>query len=98
MLHALTTGPIAALAKTGTLAAVLTLVGCGALTAPAQAYSARVEDACSSDYFRHCAGYPLGSASLRLCMESKSKQLSQTCIRALIDAGEVDRRRVRRGT
>jgi len=63
----------------------------------ATSYSEKVEEACRDDYLRLCAGYPLGSASLRLCMESKSKQISPSCIRALVDAGEVDRRRLRRG-
>lgn len=64
---------------------------------PAQAYPPTVENACSADYFKHCASYPLGSASLRLCMESKSKELSASCITALVDAGLVDRRRLKRG-
>lgn len=63
----------------------------------AEAYTAKVENACRADYFSHCPGYPVGSASLRLCMESKSKQLSSGCIDALIKAGLVDRRRVARG-
>lgn len=63
----------------------------------APAYSPKVEAACRDDYFRFCPGYPLGSASLRLCMESKSKQLTQSCVSALIQAGEVDRRRIKRG-
>ncbi len=66
-------------------------------TEPAQAYPPTVENACSADYFKHCASYPLGSASLRLCMESKSKELSANCITALVDAGLVDRRRLKRG-
>lgn len=62
----------------------------------ARAVSADVENACREDYFRHCAAYSVGSPALRICMESKSKQLSQSCIRALIDAGEVDRSRLKR--
>lgn len=64
---------------------------------PAHAYPAAVENACRADYFKHCASYPVGSASLRLCMESKSKDLSPNCVTALVDAGLVDRRRLRRG-
>jgi hypothetical protein len=64
---------------------------------PAFAYSEKVENACRDDYFRLCSGYPLGSASLRLCMESKSKDVSRSCVTALISAGEVDRRRMKRG-
>lgn len=63
----------------------------------AWAYNAKVEQECKDDYFRFCPGYPLGSASLRLCMESRAKQLSRTCVNALVASGEVDRRRVKRG-
>lgn len=63
----------------------------------AHAYSDKVENACRDDYFRFCPGYPLNSAALRLCMESKSKQLSKSCVNALVSSGEVDRRRVKRG-
>lgn len=62
-----------------------------------EAYTAKVENACRADYFSHCPGYPVGSASLRLCMEAKSKQLSSGCIDALVKAGLVDRRRIARG-
>ena len=81
--------------------AIAALVGTGAVllgSSPGvQAYSPKVESACRDDYFRLCPGYPVGSASLRLCMESKSKQMSQSCVTALINAGEVDRRRIKRG-
>jgi hypothetical protein len=63
----------------------------------ARAYTTEVENACRDDYLKYCSGYPSGSASLRLCMESKSKQLSQSCVSALVDAGMVDRRRLKRG-
>lgn len=64
---------------------------------PARAYTATVENACRDDYFRHCAGYPVGSASLKLCMEAKARDLSRSCVTALVDAGLVDRRRLKRG-
>lgn len=67
------------------------------VAAPAVAYTAKVENACRADYFQNCPGYPLGSASLRLCMESKSKQISRGCADALVKAGLVDRRRIARG-
>lgn len=71
---------------------VLSLVGPTA----ALAYSTKVEDRCRDDYFRLCPTYPLHSASLRLCMESKHKQITRPCINALIDEGLVDRRRLKR--
>lgn len=66
-------------------------------TASGETYSDAVEAACLEDYIRHCVGYPIGSASLRLCMESKSRDLSKICVTALVDAGLVDRRRLKRG-
>lgn len=62
----------------------------------AAAYSDRVEKACKSDYYRFCAAYQVGSASLRACMQSNADNLTRTCVRALIDGGYVDRRRVKR--
>ena len=75
--------------------AVAILLGITVST-PAFAYSDRLESACKDDYFRFCAAYPVNSAALRLCMESKADQLSRTCVRALIDSGQVDRRRLKR--
>lgn len=63
---------------------------------PAHAYPHSVEGACKDDYFRFCAIYPLQSASLRQCKEAKAGQLNPTCKKALIDAGYVDRRRLKR--
>ena len=80
-----------------TAIAALAIGGGLAFGGGADAYSPRVENACRDDYFRFCPAYPVGSASLRLCMESKAKQISNSCVRALIDAGEVDRRRLKRG-
>jgi hypothetical protein len=79
-----------------TLAACVSGTVAISAAASASAYSSKVEDACRDDYFRHCSSYPVNSAALRLCMESKSNSLSQTCIRALIDSGMVDRRRLKR--
>lgn len=83
------------------------MLGCGArlgaplliaaaLITPARAYPASVEGACKDDYFKFCAIYPLESASLRQCMEAKANELSSTCKKALVDAGYVDRRRLKR--
>jgi hypothetical protein len=60
------------------------------------AVNAKVRRACASDYKRLCPAYKVGSNQLRACMESKSSEISSNCIDALIDAGEVDRRRARR--
>ena len=84
--------------RAGRLTALAALLATSIFVAGgAWAYSAKVEKDCRDDYFRFCPGYPVGSASLRLCMESKSKQLSRSCVNALVASGEVDRRRVKRG-
>ena len=91
------TGMLANRARKLSALALVSGIAIALAGAAAVAYSPRVENACRDDYFRYCPGYPVGSASLRLCMESKSKQLSRTCVTALIDSGEVDRRRLKRG-
>lgn len=68
-----------------------------ATTGPAAAYPEKVENACRADYYQFCPNYQVGTDSLRQCMESKSRQLSHLCKQALIDAGYVDRRRLKRG-
>ena len=55
-----------------------------------------VKIACRTDYDRFCPGYALGTPSLRQCMESNARQLAQACVRALLDAGLVDRSRIPR--
>lgn len=72
------------------------LAGLAVVVTPAMAYPPAVEEACKGDYFRFCALYPLNSASLRLCMESKANEISRSCAKALVDAGYVDRRRLKR--
>lgn len=62
----------------------------------ASAYSRKVENACSSDYQNYCSQYAPKTAALRRCFESNRKSLTRTCINALIDAGEVPRKYLRR--
>ena len=57
------------------------------------AYSKKVEKACKGDYKRLCPQYKPASAQMRACMEAKSNEISNVCIQALIDDGEIDRRR-----
>lgn len=66
------------------------------LPCPASAISKAVERACKDDYKRLCPSYKPTSPSLRACMESKANEISWRCISALIDSGEVDRKRVTR--
>jgi hypothetical protein len=64
--------------------------------APALAFNKRVERACLADYKNLCPQYRVNSPQLRVCMESKANAISWGCIEALIDSGEVDKKRVRR--
>lgn len=75
---------------------IVTTIAVVGAAAPAGAVSSKVENACRDDYFRHCSAYAVGSTSLRNCMQSKANQLSRSCINALVDAGYIDRRRLRR--
>ncbi len=60
---------------------------------PAHAVSAKVKKSCAGDYKRLCPRYKVGSAQLRACMEAKQGEISSKCVQALIDSGEVNRRR-----
>ena len=44
---------------------------------------------CDYDYRQYCNQDGLGSQLLALCMKDHGKELSDQCIQALIDAGEV---------
>jgi hypothetical protein len=58
----------------------------------AMAYSPKVEKACKRDYNSFCSQYPPASTELRRCFESNRKGLSRVCIDALVDAGEVPKK------
>lgn len=55
----------------------------------AHAYSEKVRKACAGDYQNFCAQYVPESSQSRACFESNRKSLSKICVAALIDAGEV---------
>lgn len=58
----------------------------------ANAYSSRVKSACRSDFYRFCPSYKLDSPQLRSCMRSAGGNISQRCLDALADAGEIPRK------
>ncbi len=58
----------------------------------AGAFSPKVRKACAGDYQNFCAQYVPESVQVRRCFESNRKGLSQICIAALVDAGEVPAR------
>lgn len=57
-----------------------------------QAYSDNVNQNCNDDYFSYCKQHALNSTPLRYCFEANRDKLSQRCINALVDAGEVPRK------
>jgi hypothetical protein len=77
------------------LAVVSAVMALAAGTA-ADAYSEKVKRACSADYASLCSQYKHGSSQLRRCFESNRKVLSSTCVSALVDAGEVPAKYLRR--
>lgn len=71
--------------KFALLAAALAL-----LAAPGvQAAGKKVRDACAGDYDAYCSQYAPDSTPAKRCFESNRKLLSRGCIRALVDAGQV---------
>lgn len=56
----------------------------------------RIKTACRNDYFAHCSQHAVGSSSLRSCMRRSQDLLSKTCLKALVDDGEVSKEDVKR--
>ncbi|MBA2125359.1 hypothetical protein DLM45_03855 [Hyphomicrobium methylovorum] len=65
---------------------------CFIAVAPASAFSAKVRKACAGDYQNFCSQYSPDSTELRRCFESNRKGLTRICTSALVDAGEVPAR------
>jgi hypothetical protein len=59
-------------------------------------YSKAVQQACASDYHKHCGEYGIETEALRLCMDRAGHSLKKTCVNALIDAGEASTDEVER--
>lgn len=57
----------------------------------AQAASERVKNACRSDYFKHCSMHAVGTPGLRQCMRQVGERLSNPCLIALFEAGEISK-------
>ena len=62
----------------------------------AGALSKKVKNACAGDYQDYCSQYVPDSTQARRCFESNHKALSKPCIRALVDAGEVPSKYLRK--
>jgi hypothetical protein len=59
-------------------------------------YSKAVKQFCNADYKKYCGEYGLESAALRSCMDKNGKNLSKSCVNALIQSGEVSQAEVDR--
>jgi hypothetical protein len=61
------------------------------LPAAANPVTEREQRDCRAEYQRYCKAYPLGSEGLRACMSRSVRKLSNMCVNALVDAGEMTR-------
>jgi hypothetical protein len=59
-------------------------------------YSKAVQSACVNDYKAHCGQYGIETEALRLCMDRAGRQLTRSCVDALVAAGEVSKQEVER--
>ena len=77
---------------------VLGVTGAAGITGAAHAdsYSKAVQQSCAADYRKFCSEYGLESTALRVCMDKAGKSLSKSCVRALIQSGEVSQAEVDR--
>jgi len=84
--------------KTFIIAAiVLSLAGAAQIgAADASAYSEAVRKHCRADYKKYCGEYGLETNALRSCMDRHGEKLSDACVRALVQSGEVSQREVDR--
>lgn len=76
-------------------AAMFCLIVLWVLTAPgpvaAGGVTERERQDCRADYQRYCKIHPVGSEELRKCMTKSVRKLSNACVAALVDAGEMTR-------
>lgn len=49
---------------------------------------------CVADYLTYCSNYEIGSEELRQCFRLHGKQLSKSCVQALIEDGEISQAEV----
>jgi hypothetical protein len=77
---------------------VLGVIGAKGITGTAHAdsYSKAVQKSCAADYRKFCGDYGLESTALRVCMDKAGKGLSKSCVKALIQSGEVSQAEVDR--
>ena len=65
-----------------------------AMAVPAAAqYSAAVKGACKRDYKRFCGAYAVNDPGLRRCMDKAGRSLSRSCVKVLVNSGEITKER-----
>jgi len=69
---------------------------CLAGAAQAQSYSKAVQQFCQADYKKYCGDYGLETTGLRSCMDRNGKSLSGSCVKALVQSGEISQADVNR--
>lgn len=62
----------------------------------ASSYTKAVQQFCRADYKKYCGEYGLESTALRACMDRNGNKLSQSCVRALVQSGEISQADVNR--
>ena len=60
------------------------------------AVTEQVKQNCRGDYQHYCSQYAVGSEALRACMSRSIKKVSNMCVRALVDAGEMSKAQAER--
>jgi hypothetical protein len=78
--------------KTKVVTAVAVCLGVLAAAGAANAYSGRVKSACKTDFYKFCPSYKLDTPELRACMRAVGGNISQRCLDALADSGEIPRK------
>lgn len=62
----------------------------------AHAYPQSVRKACAGDYQNFCKQYAPESQQARRCFEQNRRALTPRCVSALVDAGEVPKKYLRK--
>ena len=73
-------------------AAGAAIFACVLISFPAMAedgITERQKRDCRGDYRKYCSEYGLGTEALRACMSRSIKKISNMCVAALVDAGEM---------
>ena len=55
-----------------------------------------VQKACANDYKQYCGQYGIESEALRLCMDRAGRNLTTTCVNALVADGGISKEEVER--